>query len=186
MINENLINNFFNAFIKSIGDNPKRDGLIDTPSRVIKSYAEIFNGYGKDPNKIIKTLDSDYKGLIVFKDVKFYSICEHHLLPFFGTVDIGILPSKKTNKVIGFNKIFRLVDIYAHRLQIQENLTKEITDCIERLLKPEGVILITKARHLCAEMRSIKHEGHHITCIDYRGEFLKKNVRENFISNIKI
>lgn len=185
MISEEKTKVFLENFFREIGDTPEREGLIDTPRRVLESYTEILDGYGKDPYKIIKTLDSDYKGLILFKDIKFYSLCEHHLLPMFGTVDIGILPSKTNNKVIGFNKIFRLVNIYAHRLQIQENLTKEITDCIEDLLKPSGVIVTTKARHLCAEMRSVKHWGHHVVCIDFRGKFMKRSMQKYFFSKLK-
>lgn len=174
------IRKIFDNIIKFVGDDPKRDGLLDTPRRVIESYTEILDGYGKDPKKIFKAFESEYKGMILFSDINFYSLCEHHFLPIIGTVNIGIIPSKKTNKVIGFNKIPKLVDIFAHRLQIQENLTKQITDCLNELIEPEGVIVSVKARHLCSEMRSIKHPPHNAVCTDYRGCFEDAKLRQEF------
>lgn len=139
----------------------------------------------KNPKDIIKVFESEYKGTILFKDISFYSLCEHHFLPIIGKVNIGIIPSKKTNKVIGFNKIPKLVNIFAHRLQIQENLTKQITDCINELLDPDGVIVSTTARHLCSEMRSVKLPEHSVVCTDFRGSFNDVALREEFFINTK-
>ena len=181
MLNNKSIKEIFDKIIVSIGDDPNRDGLFDTPRRIVESYSEILDGYNKDPKKIFKVFKSEYKGLIAFNNIPFYSLCEHHFLPIIGNVSIGIYPSKENNQVIGFNKIPKLVNIFAHRLQIQENLTKQISDCIEDLLKPDGIIVITKARHLCSEMRSVKLPPHIVTCLDFRGSFNDVKLRKEFI-----
>lgn len=181
MTNKEKIKNIFSKIITLIGDNPERDGLVDTPRRIMESYSEILDGYNKEPKRIFKVFKSSYKGLIVFNNIPFYSLCEHHFLPIIGNVSIGIYPSKINNHVIGFNKIPKLIDVFAHRLQIQENLTKQITDCIDELLSPDGVIVITKARHLCSEMRSVKLPPHTVNCIDFRGCFNEIKLRQEFI-----
>lgn len=174
------IENVFQTLITLLGDDPKRDGLLDTPRRIAESYSEILDGYNKNPKDMFKTVDSDYKGIVVFKDVKFYSLCEHHFLPVIGKADIGIIPSNETNKVIGFNKIIKLVDIFAHRLQIQERLTQQITDSLHDLLVPEGIITKISARHLCSEMRSVKSQPHDVVTVFYRGSFSNEKIRNEF------
>ena len=186
MINKEEFKKIFEKAIISIGDNPNREGLLDSPRRIIESYSEILDGYNKDPKKIFKVFKSDYKGLVAFNNIPFYSLCEHHFLPIIGNVSIGIYPSKINNQVIGFNKIPKLVNVFAHRLQIQENLTKQITDCIDELLSPDGVIVITKARHLCSEMRSVKLPPHTVNCMDFRGCFNEMILRQEFIEQQNI
>jgi GTP cyclohydrolase IA len=178
--NKEEIKEILNNIIESVGDDPKREGLLDTPRRVVESYSEILNGYGKDPKENFIAFETDYTGMILFNDIKFYSLCEHHFLPIIGTAVVGIIPSKKTRKVIGFNKITKIVDIFAHRLQMQETLTKQITDCLNELLEPEGVMVSTTARHLCAEMKGTKIPPHNVVCTDYRGCFKDEKLRQEF------
>ena len=168
--------------ISEIGDDPHREGLLDTPERVVKSWDELYSGYKQTPNDIMKrTFDSDgYDQLIILKDIEFYSTCEHHMLPFFGKVHIGYLPNKR---VIGISKLARLVECFSRRLQIQERFTKQIADAINDTLKPNGVAVLVEAQHLCMVSRGVNKQNsimvtsELIGCIrnipEARDEFLK-------------
>jgi len=146
------------AILRSIGEDPMREGLKDTPSRVAKMWDEFSAGYKQDPKEILGTRFSskEYDEMIVLKDIHFYSLCEHHLLPFFGAVDFAYIPG---DKVVGVSKIARLVECFAHRLQIQERMTVDIGKAFEALVKPRGVGVLIRATHLCMMMRGIKKEN---------------------------
>lgn len=143
--------------LTTIGENVKRDGLVETPVRVERMYEELLSGYKKDPKKIFKKFESEsYKGLITVSNIDFYSLCEHHLLPFFGKVSIGYVPN---GHILGLSKFARLVDIYSRRLQVQEHLTTQIADTLMKYLKAKGVIVHISAVHLCMSMRGVNKDG---------------------------
>ena len=140
----------------AIGEDPTRDGLVDTPARVARAYQEIFSGIHVDPAQALTTnFDLGHEELVLVKGIEFYSICEHHLLPFFGVAHIGYIPGFG-GKITGLSKLARVVDLYAKRPQVQERLTTQIADAIEEKLQPAGVIVIMEAQHLCMSMRGIK------------------------------
>lgn len=140
----------------AIGEDPTRDGLVDTPARVARAYQEIFSGIHVDPAQaLITNFDLGHEELVLVKGIEFYSICEHHLLPFFGVAHIGYIPGFG-GKITGLSKLARVVDLYAKRPQVQERLTTQIADAIEEKLQPAGVIVIMEAQHLCMSMRGIK------------------------------
>ena len=157
----------------AIGENPDREGLKKTPLRVAKMYEEIFSGLRKDPMKDLRVYyeKEDYNEIVLIKNVPLYSICEHHLTPFFGKTHIAYLPDKR--RLTGLSKIIRVVDTIARRPQLQERLTKEIADTIMKAVKPQGVIVIIEAEHFCITMRGIKKPGSQIVTSAMRGIFLK-------------
>lgn len=147
--------------LKKIDDSPGREGLKNTPARVAKVYQEIFSGYSQDPNSVFVTFDGGkHNGLVVISDINFYSMCEHHLMPFFGKVHIGYLPNKK---VVGLSKFARLVDIFSKRLQIQERLTEQIAKTIYKNLHTSSCIVHVEAAHLCMTMRGVKKDTSKVT-----------------------
>jgi len=157
------------SLLTFFGENIKRDGLRETPGRVVKMYKELLDGYTQNEAKIFKVFESNgYSDLITVSNIDFYSLCEHHLIPFFGKVHIGYLPN---GKILGVSKFARLIDIYSHRLQTQENITKQIADAIENHLKPEGLIVVIEAQHLCVSMRGIKKKGFITTTSMAMGKF---------------
>lgn len=140
----------------AIGDDPTRDGLRDTPARVARAYKEIFSGMHTDPTEVLTTnFDLGHEELVLVKGIEFYSVCEHHLLPFFGVAHIGYVPGFG-GKITGLSKLARVVDLFAKRPQVQERLTTQIADAIETALQPAGVIIVIEAEHLCMSMRGIK------------------------------
>ncbi len=182
LLEENII-----LTINIIGDNPSREGLLDTPKRVSKMYKEIFKGYDKEQKPKITVFDNGHDGIKVNEMIidtgYFYSHCEHHMVPFFGNYYFAYIPDKK---IVGISKIARLVDYHSAKLQVQERLTKEIVDDIEKLLKPKGIALIMKARHLCKEMRGIKKHNSEMITSEMRGVFKNNSkTREEFLSLIK-
>lgn len=170
--------------IIEIGENPEREGLIETPKRVEKMYVELLNGYNRDPKEVFKYFDSDnYDGIIVVKDITFYSLCEHHMLPFYGKVHIGYIPDKK---VVGLSKFSRLVEIYARRLQLQERMTKQIAQAIEDNLSTKGLIVYCEAKHLCLSMRGAKQTNSRMETIVKRGVFsTNKALSKAFFDRIR-
>ncbi|MFH1462064.1 MAG: GTP cyclohydrolase I FolE [bacterium] len=171
----------------AIGEDPKRQGLIRTPRRVVKMWKEIFRGYDKKQKPPITTFinnsDGIYYNQMIIDSGHFFSYCEHHLVPFFGKYYFGYIPDQK---IIGLSKVARIVDYYAARLQIQERLVKDIIDELEKALQPKGLALVIKARHLCKEMRgALKHNGEMITS-DLRGAFLEsQSTKLEFMNFIK-
>src|SRR2546421_13087868 len=146
------------SLLVELGEDPHRQGLKATPERVSRALRELTDGYGVRPEDVVAdaTFDQDYDEMVVAKDIAFYSLCEHHMLPFFGHVHVGYLPK---GKVVGLSKIPRLVEGFSHRLQIQEKLTKEIAEALSAVLAPKGVGVVVEARHLCMEMRGVERQG---------------------------
>ncbi len=171
--------------LKLIGEDPNREGLKETPCRVAKSYQELFSGYGKDPKEILKAFDGEtYDQMILLKDIEFYSLCEHHMLNFFGKVHIAYIPN---GKVIGVSKLARLVEIYSRRLQIQERMTTQIATALQDILNPLGVAVVVEAKHLCMMMRGIAKQNSVMKTAHLTGVFKdnKDNARAEFYSLIK-
>lgn len=145
------------GFLVSVGEDVEREGLVETPRRVAKMYEELLGGYGEDPSSVIKTFDGNgHNDLVTVSDIKFYSLCEHHMIPFLGKVHVGYLPN---GRILGLSKFARLTNIYARRLQVQERLTRQILEAIDVFLKPKGAIVHVEAEHLCMSMRGVKKEG---------------------------
>ena len=165
-----------------IGENPDREGLVETPRRFIDAYAEYFNGYNNNGEDVLKKTFGDvggYNDIVLLKDIAFNSFCEHHMAPFIGKAHVAYLPS---DRVVGISKLARLVDVYAHRLQTQETMTAEITNAIDQSLKPRGVAVILDAEHMCMSLRGVhKHDVSTITT-RFTGEFdTNENLRERFM-----
>jgi len=171
------------TIIKAIGEDPQREGLVDTPSRVAEMYAELFDGLGKDPKKELQVgFEEGHREMVILRDVPFYSMCEHHLLPFYGVVHVGYIPNA-AGRVVGASKLARVVEIIAKRPQLQERLTTQIADAVVDGIKPSGVAVIVKAEHLCMIMRGTKKPGSTIVTSALRGSFRRKTeTRAEFFS----
>jgi len=148
--------------LRELGEDPNREGLVDTPDRVARSLRHLTEGYGMEAADAIgdALFDQDYDEIVVVKDIPFYSLCEHHMLPFFGVAHVAYAPQ---GRVVGLSKIPRLVDVYAHRLQLQERMTRQIAEGLERVATPGGVAVVVEARHLCMEMRGVEKAGQTVT-----------------------
>lgn len=168
-----------------IGEDPERDGLVRTPERMQKSLQFLTQGYRKDPDEVLQgaLFDVTYDEMVIVKDVEMFSLCEHHLLPFFGKVHVAYIPN---GKVIGLSKIPRLVDVFARRLQIQERLTVQIAETIQRAIQPQGVGVVIEARHLCVMMRGVEKQHSSAVTSHMLGSFRNShNTREEFLSLIR-
>ncbi len=174
------------SIIKAIGENPEREGLVDTPKRVAEMYAELFMGLGKNPKEELTVgFEEGHREMIIVRDIPFYSMCEHHLLPFYGVAHVGYIPNVD-GRVVGLSKLARVVEIVASRPQLQERMTTEIADTIVEGLKPDGVGVIIQAEHLCMIMRGIKKPGSAIVTSALRGTFRRKaETRAEFFSLIQ-
>ena len=169
MIANNEISDAVKDLLIGIGENPNRDGLVETPERVARMYSELFSGLDEDPESALTTtFDVSHDEMIVLRDVPFYSMCEHHLLPFFGSADIGYIPS---DKIVGLSKLARALDILSRRPQVQERLTCQVADAVETVLDPIGVAVRVQAEHLCMTMRGIKKPGSRMVTSVTRGAF---------------
>jgi GTP cyclohydrolase I len=170
--------------LKALGENPDRDGLKNTPRRVARMYSELLAGYSVDPAAMINgaLFDVKYDEMVLVRDIEFYSLCEHHMLPFIGRVHVAYIPD---GKVLGLSKIPRVVDMYARRLQVQERMTRQIADFLRDLLKPQGVAVVVEAMHLCMMMRGVKKHDARMTTSAMHGAF-RANLatREEFLANI--
>jgi GTP cyclohydrolase I len=167
-----------------IGEDPTRDGLLGTPDRVHRMYAELTAGYHVDPDRLVNKaiFEVAYSEMVVVKDIPFYSLCEHHLLPFFGTASVAYIPR---GRVIGLSKIPRIVEMYARRLQIQERMTQQIADFLNERLNPQGVGVVVEANHLCAVMRGIRKPGTVMTTSSVLGLFRTRDrTRAEFFSHL--
>lgn len=171
--------------LKAIDEDPNRLGLRKTPDRIARMYEELLFGRAQDIKDILQvTQNLKHDGIVLIKNVPFYSICEHHMLPFFGECHIAYIPNN--NKVVGISKLARVVDVMSKRLQVQERLTTEIADAIMKNLKPKGVAVAVNARHLCIEMRGIKKPGTYMVTTAVRGQFIKDTrARREFLKLIK-
>src|SRR5579859_3400055 len=173
------------ALLAELGEDPARAGLKATPDRVSRALRELTAGYAMRPEDVIAgaVFEQDYDEMVVVKDVPFYSLCEHHMLPFFGFCHVGYLPK---GRVIGLSKVPRLVDVFAHRLQIQERMTKEIAEALYGTLEPRGVGIVVEARHLCMEMRGAQKPGGHMMTSCMLGTFRKDpRTRAEFLALVK-
>lgn len=169
--------------LKEIGENPKREGLEKTPERVAKAIQFLTHGYDLNPHDILSSAKfrEDYKQMVIVKDIELYSLCEHHMLPFFGKAHVAYIPN---NYIVGLSKIPRVVDAFARRLQVQERLTTEIRDCIQETLKPLGVAVVIEAQHLCMQMRGVQKQNSVTTTSAFTGEFETERTRVEFINLI--
>ncbi|MDR2910833.1 MAG: GTP cyclohydrolase I FolE [Bacteroidales bacterium] len=178
-VTEELSNNYRNI-LRLIGEDTTREGLNKTPERVAKAMQYLLQGYRADPVEILKSamFKEDYRQMVIVKDIEIYSICEHHLLPFFGKAHVAYIPN---GMITGISKIARVVDVFALRLQVQERLTSQIKNCIQDTLKPLGVAVVIEAQHLCMQMRGIQKQHSITTTSDFTGAFQKEATRDEFI-----
>ena len=171
----------YRQIISVTKEDPDREGLIKTPIRAAKAFQFLTHGYGLNPEEILQAalFNEDYKQIVVVKDIEIYSLCEHHLLPFFGKAHVCYIPN---GKIVGLSKIPRVVDAYARRLQLQERLTSQIKDCLQKVLNPIGVAVVIEAQHLCMSMRGIQKQNAIMTTSEFTGAFLKNtNTRQEFM-----
>lgn len=171
--------------LRLIGEDPDREGLLETPARVVRMFEEIFAGYSVDPGDVLGvTFDEQHEELVIVKDIVYYSQCEHHLAPFFGKVHIGYLPS---GKIVGLSKLARLVDAVTRRLQVQERITSQIADILEERLHPHGVMVVVEGEHLCMCARGVKKPGSKTVTSAIRGEFRESAaLRDEFLRLIRM
>ncbi|HXD11468.1 MAG TPA: GTP cyclohydrolase I FolE [Anaerolineales bacterium] len=183
-INFDKAKNSVFELIKAVGEDPEREGLRNTPDRVARMYSELLSGYQSEPEKIINgaLFHVNYDEMVLVRDIEFYSLCEHHMLPFIGRAHVAYIPA---GKVLGLSKIPRIVDIYARRLQIQERMTRQIADFVQQTLAPQGVAVVVEAMHLCAMMRGVKKHDARMTTSAMHGSF-RANLatRQEFLDNI--
>jgi len=155
----------------AIGEDPDRSGLKDTPGRVARAYAEQFAGLGQHPKDVLTTVfDADHDEMVLVRDIEMFSTCEHHLTPFFGFAHVGYIPNER-GQITGLSKLARLVDVYAHRPQVQERMTSQIADSLMEVLEPRGVIVVVEAEHLCMAMRGVRKPGAKTVTSAVRGSF---------------
>ncbi len=173
----------YKCIIELIGEDPTREGLLKTPMRAAKALIESTQGYAKDGEQTIKEAIFDYAGsnIIIVKDIEFYSLCEHHILPFFGRVSIGYIPD---GSMVGLSKLARIVEVYARRLQVQERMTHEICQLLSKFLSTKGIIVVCEAGHLCMKMRGVEKRESSTVTMEYTGAFNDVEMRKEFLSMI--
>lgn len=183
MIDEARIRTAVASIIEAIGEDPQREGLVDTPKRVAEMYTELFMGLNMEPREeLVVGFEEGHREMVILRDIPFYSMCEHHLLPFYGVVHIGYVPNED-GRVVGASKLARVVEIIAKRPQIQERMTTKICDAIDGGIKPDGVAVVVQAEHLCMIMRGIKKPGSTVITSALRGIFRSKvETRTEFFS----
>lgn len=181
MIEQNVLKSCIRNLIRHLGDDPEREGLIDTPSRVLRSFNTLYGGYNKKAEDVLKTEfkeHGNYTGMIISRQIEFYSTCEHHMLPFFGVAHVGYIPN---NNVVGISKLARLVDIHARRLQIQEKMTEDIANDFFNIVKPKGFGIIIEAQHFCMKARGVEKQNALMITSSIKGNFTEHVVREEFL-----
>ena len=184
MYNKKLAKNI-KEVLEEIGEDPNREGLLKTPERVSKSLDFLTNGYELDPEKILKKamFKEQYSQMVLVKDIEMYSLCEHHMLPFFGKAHVAYIPN---GHIVGLSKIPRIVDVFSRRLQVQERLTDQIKDCLQETLNPKGVAVVIEAQHLCMQMRGVEKQHSSTTSSAFSGLFLQdEKTRAEFMNLIK-
>lgn len=175
----------YERVLELLGEDPERDGLQKTPMRVAKAMQVLTRGYTQDPHKVLTDalFEEKYNQMVIVKDIDFFSMCEHHLLPFYGKAHVAYIPN---GYITGLSKIARVVDIFSHRLQVQERLTQQIKDCIENTLHPLGVMVVIEAKHMCMQMRGVEKQNSVTTTSAFKGAFLSDSkTREEFVQLIK-
>lgn len=166
--------------LRLIGEDPQREGLVKTPQRVAKAMMDLTRGYSQDPIAILQSarFREDYNQMVIVKDIPFYSLCEHHILPFYGKAHVAYIPN---GYITGLSKIARVVDAFSHRLQVQERMTTQIKACIREALNPLGVMVVIEAQHLCMQMRGVEKPGSITTTSDFCGAFSRLETRQEFL-----
>ena len=166
-----------------IGEDPEREGLQKTPMRVAKAMQVLTRGYQMDAHEVLRQalFKEDYSQMVIVKDIDFFSLCEHHMIPFYGKVHVAYIPN---GYITGLSKIARVVDIYSHRLQVQERMTLQIKECIQQTLKPLGVMVVVEARHMCMQMRGVEKQNSITTTSDFSGAFNQAKTRQEFMNLI--
>ena len=179
----NALTPLYREAIALLGEDPTREGLLKTPERVAKAMQFLTYGYKIDPDEVLESamFEEDYQQMVIVKDIDFYSLCEHHLLPFFGKAHVAYIPNKK---ITGLSKIARVVEILSRRLQIQERLTTQIKNCIQNTLRPLGVMVVIEAQHTCMQMRGVQKMNSITTTSDFTGIFNTAKTREEFVNLI--
>ena len=175
----------YSQILNLLGEDADREGLLKTPERVAKAMQFLTKGYNEDPQKVLSSAmfeEEGYKQMVIVKDIDFFSLCEHHMLPFFGKAHVAYIPNKY---ITGLSKIPRVVDIFARRLQIQERMTLQIKECIQNTLNPLGVMVVIEAQHMCMQMRGVEKQNSLTTTSDFTGFFQQAKTREVFINLIK-
>lgn len=174
----------YKAILSLLGEDPEREGLLKTPMRVAKAMQILTRGYTQDPHKVLTDalFEEQYDQMVIVKDIDFFSMCEHHMLPFYGKVHVAYIPN---GHITGLSKIARVIDIFSHRLQVQERLTEQIMNCINDTLKPQGVMVVIEARHMCMQMRGVEKQNSVTTTSAYSGVFESMKVREEFMSLLR-
>lgn len=182
--NKSAIAGHMNDILTLLGEDIQREGLIKTPDRVAKAMQHLTRGYWQDPEEILRTalFKENYRQMVIVKDIDLFSLCEHHMLPFFGKAHVAYIPD---GYITGLSKIARVVDVFAHRLQVQERLTTQIKDCIQKTLNPMGVMVVIEAQHMCMQMRGVEKQNSITTTSDFTGVFREQKTREEFINLIK-
>jgi len=173
----------YKQILTLLGEDTERDGLLKTPMRVAKAMQVLTRGYEMDAHKVLTDalFKEDYSQMVIVKDIDFFSLCEHHILPFYGKAHVAYIPN---GYITGLSKIARVVDIYAHRLQVQERMTQQIKDCIQETLKPLGVMVVVEAKHMCMQMRGIEKQNSITTTSDFSGAFNQAKTRQEFMNLI--
>ncbi|MBH46117.1 MAG: GTP cyclohydrolase I FolE [Flavobacteriaceae bacterium] len=173
----------FSKIIDLLGEDTGREGLVKTPARAAKAMKFLTEGYEKDPKQILQSamFSEDYNEMVIVKDIELYSLCEHHMLPFFGKAHIAYIPD---GKIVGLSKIPRVVDVFSRRLQVQERLTEQVLDCINDTLKPKGVGVVIEASHMCMMMRGVQKQSSTTTTSGFRGTFQHTDTRNEFLKLI--
>lgn len=174
----------YHEVLKLIGEDPEREGLVKTPMRVAKAMQVLTRGYTMDAHKVLTDalFEEKYNQMVIVKDIDFFSMCEHHMLPFYGKAHVAYIPN---GYITGLSKIARVVDIFSHRLQVQERLTQQIKDCIQDTLKPMGVMVVVEAKHMCMQMRGVEKQNAITTTSDFTGAFNQAKTREEFMNLIR-
>lgn len=173
----------YKSILSLLGEDPEREGLLKTPMRVAKAMQVLTRGYYQDPHKVLTDalFKEDYSQMVIVKDIDFFSMCEHHMLPFYGKAHVAYIPN---GYITGLSKIARVVDIFSHRLQVQERLTQQIKDCIEETLHPLGVMVVIEAKHMCMQMRGVEKQNSITTTSGFSGAFNQAKTREEFMNLI--
>ncbi len=174
----------YKSILSLLGEDPEREGLQKTPMRVAKAMQILTRGYTQDPHKVLTDalFEEKYDQMVIVKDIDFFSMCEHHMLPFYGKAHVAYIPN---GHITGLSKIARVIDIFSHRLQVQERLTEQIMNCINDTLKPQGVMVVIEARHMCMQMRGVEKQNSVTTTSAYSGVFESMKVREEFMSLLR-
>lgn len=171
----------YKNILKLLGEDTEREGLLKTPMRVAKAMQVLTRGYTMDPHQVLldALFEEKYSQMVIVKDIDFFSLCEHHMLPFYGKVHVAYIPN---GYITGLSKIARVVDIYSHRLQVQERMTLQIKECIQQTLKPLGVMVVIEAKHMCMQMRGVEKQNSITTTSDFCGAFNQAKTREEFMN----